>query len=148
MKFDTEGQRLVYEKVSTILKDEFGKRAIPDQDVARFMLNNGSATVIVYVAPINDKFTAVRLHSWVVMGAVASVDLYQFLLKTNLQLRFGAFSIDEKGDIAFTHTLLGESLDTHSLMWAVMGALQTVDDNDDQIVQRFGGTLARDYKAS
>jgi type III secretion system-like peptide-binding chaperone len=147
MKFETDGQRVVYEKVAGILHEEFGKRSNPDPEIPRFILNNGSATVIVFIAPINDKFTAVRLHAWVVMGAVPTLELYQFLLKTNLQLRFGAFSIDDQGDIAFTHTLIGESCDTHALMWALMGALQTVDDNDDVIVQRFGGTLAKDHKA-
>src|SRR5260221_11801224 len=131
MKFDTGGQRVVYDKVAGILHEEFGKRSNPDPEIPRFVLNNGSATVIVFVAPINDKFTAVRLHSWVVMGAVASLELYQFLLQTNLQLRFGAFSIDATSDIAFTHTLIGESLDGPALMWALMGALQTVDENDD-----------------
>jgi hypothetical protein len=146
MKFDNDQQKVIYDKVAAILHDEFGKRANPDPEIPRFVLNNGSAAVIVFVAPINDKFTAVRLYSWVVMGAVPSLELYQFLLKTNLQLRFGAFSIDETGDIAFSHTLLGESLDAPALMWALMGALQTVDENDDIIVQRFGGTLAKDRK--
>jgi len=147
MKFDTDQQKIVYDKVAAILHEEFGKRANPDPEIPRFVLNNGSATVLVFVAPINDKFTAIRLYAWVVMGAVPSLELYQFLLKTNLQLRFGSFGVDESGDIAFSHTLLGESADTHAVMWALMGALQTVDENDDIIVQRFGGTLAKDHKA-
>ena len=86
----------------------------------------------------------IRDRSWVVTGAEQSAELHKFLLEANLSVRFGAFAVDQAGDIAFTHAILGEGLTTDALMFTVVGVAQIADEYDDLIVQRFGGQRASD----
>jgi len=144
MDFQTETQKSVYDKVAKILQDEFGKTAQARDDNPSFVLRNGSAYVQVTIIPINDKFTTVRAHSWVVTGVENTPELLQFLLKENLNMRFGAFGVDDVGDVCFTHAILGETLETPALMYTLMGVASVADDYDDKIVQRFGGQRAVD----
>ena len=144
MEFQTETQKKTYEKVAQILKDEFGKSAQARDDSPAFLLNKGSAYVQVTVSPIGDHFSCVRAHSWVVTGAENTPELLQFLLKENLNMRFGAFCVDDVGDICFTHAILGESLDAPALMYSLGAVAGVADDYDDKIVQRFGGQRAVD----
>jgi hypothetical protein len=147
MEFQTNAQKAVYEKVAGILRDEFGKQAQAREDVPAFFLRAGSAFVQVTVSSINEKHTAVRAHSWVVTGVENTPELLQYLLKENLNMRFGAFGVDQVGDVCFTHAVLGESLDNPALMYTVMAVASTADEYDDQIVQRFGGQRAADRSA-
>ena len=144
MEFKTEAQKNVYEKVGQIMREEFGKQAMAREDSPSFMIQRGSAWVQVSVLPINEQHTTVRAHSWVVTGVENTPELLQFLLKENLNLRFGAFGIDDVGDICFTHAILGESLDATTLMYTLVGVASVGDDYDDKIVGRFGGQRAVD----
>lgn len=144
MEFQTEAQKKVYDKVHSILKDEFGKTAQAREDGPSFVLRNGSAYVQVTVSPINEQFTTVRAHSWVVTGVENTAELLQYLLKENLNMRFGAFGVDDVGDVCFTHAILGETLEAPTLMYTLMGVASVADDYDDKIVQRFGGQRAVD----
>ena len=144
MEFQTETQKKVYDKVAQILKDEFGKTATARDDGPSFVLRNGSAYVQVTVTPINEQYTTVRAHSWVVTGVENTPELLQYLLKENLNVRFGAFGVDDVGDICFTHAILGETLETPTLMYTLMGVASVADDYDDKIMGRFGGQRASD----
>ena len=144
MEFQTETQKKVYDKVAQILRDEFGKTATAREDNPSFVLRNGSAYVQVTVTPINEQYTTVRAHSWVVTGVENTPELLQYLLKENLNMRFGGFGIDEVGDVCFTHAILGETLESPTLMYTLMGVASVADDYDDKIVGRFGGQRAVD----
>jgi len=144
MEFQTETQKKVYDKVAQILRDEFGKTATAREDNPSFVLRNGSAYVQVTVTPINEQYTTVRAHSWVVTGVENTPELLQYLLKENLNMRFGAFGIDDVGDVCFTHAVLGETLESPTLMYTLMGVASVADDYDDKIVGRFGGQRAVD----
>ncbi|MBK8245838.1 MAG: YbjN domain-containing protein [Gemmatimonadetes bacterium] len=142
--FETEPQRATYERVATILRDEFGKQATPHPERPLFMLRTGSAMTQVHVDRIGDAASVVRALSWVVTGAEQSGELHKFLLEANLSVRFGAFAIDGAGDIMFTHAIVGEGLTSDALMFTVVGVAQIADEYDDLIVQRFGGQRSSD----
>jgi len=144
MEFQTETQKKVYDKIAGILRDEFGKTATPREDSPSFVMSRGSAFVQLTVTPINEQYTTVRAHSWVVTGVENTPDLLQFLLKENLSMRFGAFGIDDVGDVCFTHAILGETLEAPALMYTLMAVASVADDYDDKIVGRFGGQRAVD----
>lgn len=144
IEFKTASHKAVYEKVAGLLKEQFGKQVWTSDTEPGFGLRFGSAFVRVTVAPINEQFASVRALSWVVTGAEASTDLYRYLLNENISVRFGAFGVDEAGDVFFTHAIVGEGCDADELMFSVMGVASTADDYDDKIVQRFGGQRAVD----
>jgi len=144
-QFQNENQAKVYEKVATILKEQFGAQARANDTAPQFNIRAGSAWVTVSVHPVNERFTVVRAFSWVVTGAEPTPELRQYLLEENFGMRFGAYAMEPgTNDILFTHALVGEGLDTDELMWTVMAVANTADDGDDKIVQRFGGQRAVD----
>jgi len=142
--FTTEGQQLAYESVARILAEEFGRSAGPDADQPEFTIIHGSATIRIAVTAVSETFSDVTIRSWVVLRAAPTVELYAFLLEANHDRRFGAFSIDDDGVIAFTARLLGESCDTHALMFALRDVMEAADEYDEVIVQRFGGERPKD----
>ena len=144
-EFKTEGQKKVYDKLAEMLRDQFGKQAIPNEKEPSFGLRSGSAYAQVGVWPISDKYTVVRAYSWVVTGAETTPELTRFLLEENFGMRFGCFMLEPgTGDILFSHAIVGEGMDTDELMFMVMAVIQTADEYDDKIVQRFGGQRAVD----
>lgn len=144
VEFANEAQRTTYDKVAGLLREEFGRQAIAYEDRPGFAIKTGSAITAVYIEPIGDHQSCVRVLSWVVTGAEQSPELHVFLLRSNLGMRFGAFGIDDGGDIMFTHALHGETVTHDALMFSVYGVAQVADDMDDEIVQRFGGQRAVD----
>jgi hypothetical protein len=144
-EFVTATQKQVYEKVAGYLKEQFGKTVIPSENGPSFGMRSGSAWVQVIVTPVNDKFTVVRSFCWVVTGAETSLELCKFLLEANYAMRFGAFSMEPgTGDIMFEHAIGGEGCDSDELLLSLFAVVNTSDDYDDKITQRFGGQRAVD----
>ncbi|MDX1620191.1 MAG: hypothetical protein R3320_04325 [Nitriliruptorales bacterium] len=72
-------------------------------------------------------------------------ELAAFLLTTNHQLSFGAFSYDhEASAVWLKHNLLGSTLDGPELQSAVAGVASAAAHFDDQIRDRFGGRAFHD----
>ena len=148
IEFANAVHKAAYEKLSTMLKDEFGRQAWAAPDAPLFWLTRGSAQIQVYVRPASDTATVIRSSAWVVTGAENTPELHKFLLEENLTMRFGAFSIDNVGDICFAHAIHGESATLDSLLFSLYAVANTADEYDDKIVQRFGGQRAVDRKSS
>lgn len=73
-----------------------------------------------------------------------AADLQSHLLRENAEMRFGAFSVNDAGDILFEHTIVGSTCDPNELEASVHAVLAAADNYDDQIVQRWGGERALD----
>lgn len=104
----------------------------------------GSALVEVLVFPWGEDDAIINTRSYVVTGAELTPDLMLFLLKENSQMLFGAFGVDEHGDILFEHSIVGSTCDQKELESSVNAVLQVADDYDDIIVQKWGGERALD----
>jgi hypothetical protein len=145
MEFATAAHKACYEKVAGYLKDLFGEFAHPIDDRPMFALSMGSAFVQVAVFPWRDDDAVVSARSYVVTGAEYTAELGKFLLEKNDDMRFGAFGLDDSGDIFFHHAIVGSSCDKNELRTTVMAVIQTADDMDDKIVSRWGGKRASDH---
>src|SRR3954453_5182456 len=105
----------------------FGESAWTSPERPSFSLTYGSAAVDLYVLPWGDDRVFIDSFTWVVTGVEASAELYAYLLKENLSMRFGAFGIDEDGDVVFKYGIVGDTVDKEELRAAVMAVLQTAD---------------------
>jgi hypothetical protein len=139
MEFQTEVQKTVYEKVSVWMREMFGEMTMMSTQRPEFALRMGSAMVRINVRPWGDDDAIVSSVCWVVTGAEKTPALLEYLLRQNNLMRFGAFSIDQEGDIFFDYAIVGSTCDKIELKTAVMAVLTTADDLDDEIVSRFGG---------
>ena len=66
----------------------------------------------------------------------------KYLLLENYTMRFGAFGIDDRGDIVLQHTIVGSTCDKEELQASVTAITTQADRYDDLIIQRWGGERA------
>ncbi|PZD71562.1 hypothetical protein C1752_06182 [Acaryochloris thomasi RCC1774] len=143
MEFKTPAQQDGFKKVRGWMDELFSQipwEVLDEPGVGLFM---GSAWVEVRLYPWNED-SVINIRSTVVSEAKLDATLQNFLLRENAELRFGAFSLNEAGDILFEHTIVGSTCDPQELEASVMAVLQAADDYDDQIVSRWGGKRALD----
>ncbi len=148
MEFQTAMQEACYNKVATWMRELYGKFPCAREDVPGLAMVMGSALVEVFVFPWEKDDAVINARSYVVTDVELSPDLLHFLLRENNIMRFGAFGIDEHGDIVFEHTIVGSTCDQVELEASVNAVLEIADDYDDKIVERWGGRRALDRIAS
>lgn len=144
MKFETEIHEKCYEKVALWMRELFGKFPCVREDVVGLTLFMGSALVEILVFPWNDDEALINIRSYVVTDVELTPDLMGFLLRENSNMRFGAFGINDKGDIIFEHTIVGSTCDKPELEASVNSVLEIADEYDDKIVALWGGMRALD----
>lgn len=145
IEFRNDSQKACYEKILPWIKEIFGELSVvPRGDVPVIDVIYGSAVVQVMVFPWDDDNCVISCASWVVMGAEATPELLLYLLQENSTMRFGAFSMDKDKDISFEYDIVGDTVDREELKAAVVAVAVTADSYDEKIVERFGGTRARD----
>jgi hypothetical protein len=144
MDFETQAQRECFDRVAPWVKELFGGSVLrkPDRPVLGVM--HGSAFAQVGVFPWGKDDAIITTRSYVVTGAELTPELMRFLLHENAGMRFGAFGVDDEGDIIFEHSIVGKECDRGELESSVIAVAQTADEYDDQIVERWGGTRALD----
>ncbi|EKD06322.1 MULTISPECIES: CYTH domain-containing protein [Limnospira] len=143
MEFQTQVQRECYEQVAIWMEEMFTQYPWEKLDDPGFGLFLGSAWVEVRIYPWHED-AVIETRSLVVQGAEITPELMQFLLLTNSQMRFGGFAIDDHDNICLSHTIVGSTCDPGELESSVLSVLETADDFDDQIIQKWGGKRALD----
>jgi hypothetical protein len=145
MQFESDAQRTVYEKVVQWLREIFGELATPREDIPGIWVHlpATSAWAQVTVMPWGDDAT-VMTRSYVVTGAELTPELLRHLLNQNTTMMFGAFGVDNDGDITFDHTIVGSTCDKEELRASVLAVVLTADKVDDELTQRWGGQRALD----
>ncbi|MGD9519226.1 MAG: YbjN domain-containing protein [Armatimonadota bacterium] len=143
MDFAHDRHREAYFKTKQYLETIFGSMLYCFDEIPGFAVPHGSAIAFVRVLPWHDQ-AVVCTRSYVVSNIEHTPELMEFLLTTNANFVFGAFGLDEDGDITFEHTILSTHMDVDELRDSVYAVLVTADEFDDQITQRFGGIRALD----
>jgi type III secretion system-like peptide-binding chaperone len=145
MEFKSEAQKACYEKVVPWMKEVFGEFIRVREDMPIIAVFVGSAIAQVAVFAWGDNDATITTRAYVVTGADTSQkDLLEYLLRESADMRFGAFGIDQEGDILFQHAIVGSKADKDELKASVMAVVLTADDYDDKIVSRWGGQRALD----
>jgi len=119
-------------------------RAIDDRPL--FIFPAGTTLTHVAIAPWGDDDATIMVRSYVVTGADLAPDLLKYLLQENDSMRFGAFGLDQDGDIFFEHCIVGSTCDKEELKASTLAVSRTADAYDEQIVARWGGLRMMDHK--
>jgi len=144
MEFRTEAQRACYQKIARMMRELFGEFAAFSDTNPVIGVAIGSAWAQAAVLPWSDHDAVICTRSYVVRGAELAPDLLLYLLKSNAAMRFGAFGIDDDGDILFQHAIVGSTCDKEELKSSVLAVVGTADRYDDEIIRRWGGQRAID----
>jgi hypothetical protein len=144
VNFQTEAQKVCYQKVSDWLPEICDRVSYPAANNPIFSLQFGSATVLVEIRPFHQQESSIYIWAYVATEVEVSDDLILYLLKQNYIFRFGGFSMEDDGDIRFHVTLLGASCQQNQFKLALNEVLESADHYDDLIVKRWGGRRAAD----
>lgn len=147
MQFESPAQKETYEKITPWMKELFGSFAGQRDDAPSFGVWVGSALAQTMVYPWRDNEAVISTRAYVVTGAELKPELMHYLLRENDRMSFGAFGVDEDGDIFFEHTILGSTCDQPELKSSVLSVVLVADEYDDEIVARWGGQRAIDRVA-
>jgi hypothetical protein len=144
MQFDTKPQQEIYERVLPWVTELFGGSVLrkPDSPVIGVMY--GSAFAQIGIFPWGEHDAVITTRSYVVTDVQLTPELMHYLLHENVGMRFGAFGIDDEGDVIFEHTIVGSTCDQKELESSVIHVARTADDYDDIIVEKWGGERALD----
>lgn len=144
MEFETQAQKECYDRVLPWVTQLFGGAVLRKADVPVLGVMHGSAFAQIGVFPWSEDDAIITTRAYVVTGADLTPELMRFLLIENAGMRFGAFGIDDDGDIIFEHSIVGSTCDQKELEASVIHVARTADEYDDRIVKRWGGERALD----
>ncbi len=146
MDFETDAQKECYTRVSDWLARQFEDSLFVDEDIPGFRVRKGSAIVNVRVYKYkwltDDALIAIR--SCVVRSAELTDSLMLFLLQKSSPEIFGAFSVDDDGDIFFERAMLGSFCDSKEFELSITAVANVADEYDDIIRSRWGGLRGLD----
>ena len=146
-------QAVTYEKVETYLKQAtlFKDALRCHPQTPQFDILYGSTLVEIEVLPWEEhpwessELAIVRATSCVTVGSSLNTELMQFLLTENRRMRFGAFHLDEAGQVRFAESVLGgDNMDLMELQTCILAVVTIADTYDDLIAAKFGGHRAID----
>jgi hypothetical protein len=142
LTFVNHAQELTYQRVLDYLKTSLFKDFMHVlEDAPKFNLLYKETTLIeVEVLPWeihpweDSELAIVRASSHITVGSTVDADLIQFLLSENRKMRFGAFQLDEVGQILFVHSILGgENMDLLELESCILSVAAIATRYDDII---------------
>jgi hypothetical protein len=148
LTFANKAQQLTHQRVSEYLVSSMFRDTMRIRDdQPRFDLLYQDATLIqVDVLPweVNpweqEDLATVRAFSYITVGNANNLELIRFLMAENNKIRFGAFQIDEAGQVVFAHSILGgESMDLRELQTCILSVAAIANSYEDLIVEEFGG---------
>ena len=144
-EFETEEHRRCYNIVAKFGKELFGEITFrPLKEISAFDMKYGSSNIHVFVIPIGQDRSVVRVVSCIITDIEISESLCRYLLEQNSELDFGGFSLDEDGDICISHTIVGQNLDKDELGASVSSICEVADKYDDIIRDAYGGKRSVD----
>lgn len=129
-------QRLLTELLNSVQVDKEG----------RFHFRHGSSHIFVQARAWQES-TVVDVIAPTNFDLPATPELFRYVatrVDTFVFGRLAATEHDKGVNITFSHTLLGDTLDPDELKTAVFAVASTAEKIDDEIREKFGGTLFHD----
>ena len=122
---------------------QLGEQPVASGASLRFL--HGSAAIEVVVS--GDEGTAdsrVVITAFVLGRDSIDLDLAMWLLKTNAQLPFGGFCLDQNQNVFLRHVLFGAGLSLDAFQAAVQPLLSGANGFDDLLKESYDGYTASD----
>jgi hypothetical protein len=139
-QFHTQCQEEVYRQVKSYL-DELVEEHYDDAEHCDFYLKYGSTVLEISIAPYEEDDAVIEILAFCVQGAEPTFELMQELLRLNLDVPLGAFSMDGQ-DIFYSHSVLGRRLRPEQLIASLDSVASISDLYDEKLVARYGGETA------
>lgn len=139
MERESESVRRVRLKVLHYLRSAFGEGAVEATPERTFRVRRGPCVVEVAITPWLRNEAMVSFSADAASAVELRPSLFRKLLELNgRQLRFGAFGLSESGAIVVNHVVLGSTLDSDELKYAVQSLAVLADRSGERILDKYG----------
>lgn len=109
-----------------------------------FLRIEGGAVLLIVATPVEDD-AVVNVRCYLVRNVERpDPELGNLLAHLNAEQLFGAFSIDEDGDVCFDYSILGSSLTPAVLHLAIQAVAEASATQAPRIIARWGGISSLD----
>jgi hypothetical protein len=139
-QFHTECQEEVYRQVKTYL-DELVEEHFDDADHCDFYLKYGSTVLEISIGAYEEDDAVIEILAFCVQGVEPTFELMAELLRLNVEVPLGAFSMVGQ-DIFYSHSFLGRRLRPEQLIASLDSVASISDLYDERLVARYGGETA------
>ena len=139
-QFHTECQEEVYRQVKTYL-DELVEEHFDDATHCDFYLKYGSTVLEISIGAYEEDDAVVEVLAFCVQGVEPTFELMSELLRLNVEVPLGAFSMVGQ-DIFYSHSFLGRRLRPEQLIASLDSVASISDLYDERLVARYGGETA------
>ena len=133
------------EKVQRILAANW--RSELGRDGGFFVRGESTGCYIECFDSESNDWNYVHFYSYVLLDVPITDEFLRYVAST--EMTFGGFTVHfsesgDMGDLIFSHTILGNYLDSEELNLALGSVFFTADRLDDELQQRFGGQRSID----
>ncbi len=109
-----------------------------------FLRVEGGAVLLIVATPVEDD-AVVNVRCYLVRNVERpDPELGDHLARLNAEQLFGAFSIDEDGDVCYDYSVLGSSLTPAVLHLAIQAVAEASVAHAPEIIARWGGLSSLD----
>lgn len=139
-EFHTQCQEEVYRQVKTYL-DELVEEHFDDAAHCDFYLKYGSTVLEISIGAYEEDDAVIEVLAFCVQGVEPTFELMSELLRLNVEVPLGAFSMVGQ-DIFYSHSFLGRRLRPEQLIASLDSVASISDLYDERLVARYGGETA------
>ena len=139
-QFHTQCQEEVYRQVKTYL-DELVEEHFDDADHCDFYLKYGSTVLEISIVAYEEDDAVIEILAFCVQGVEPTFELMSELLRLNVEVPLGAFSMVGQ-DIYYSHSFLGRRLRPEQLIASLDSVASISDLYDENLVSKYGGETA------
>jgi hypothetical protein len=119
------------------LRAAFGERVLTSPDERAYFVGLGRIGVRVGVEAVADGDAVLELYAWIAQGLAITPALGLYLVRRNVELRFGALCIDGEDAIILQDALFSEAAGGAMLERLVRVLAESAEALDDELKQRF-----------
>lgn len=117
----------------------YGPTGYHQWDEWAFMRVEDGAVIFIVASPLEDD-VVVNVRCYAVRDIEgAGPDLGDHLARLNADQLFGAFALDEDGDVCFGYSILGSSLTPEALLLAIHVVARAATHHAPNIIEHWGG---------
>ena len=117
----------------------YGPGGYHQWDEWAFMRVEDGAVIFIVASPLEDD-AVVNVRCYAVRDLEESgPEVGDFVARLNADQLFGAFSVDEDGDVCFGYSILGSSLTPEALLLAIHVVARASIQHAPAIIERWGG---------
>jgi hypothetical protein len=146
LKFRTRAQAGLHAQLSRWMSEAYAEVSVAGDDPPRIVVSDGAARVQVMALPWGESDSTVVVRAYVVHGPRQTPELLAYLLHENEQVHYGAFALDDLGDLLFQHCIVGSTCQQNEFVASLRHVIGVATAFGETVITMAGGVRPCDIE--